>query len=218
MKPTVALLTAGVAWALLSGTPAVATPIVTGTAGGEPAHVITTSYNAANPNVIIDNGYGAPLEVTFDPDAGPIAKVFTVTNPMRHQLHIVETLRVVGRTVLDWHEWLMVSDGQGGWMPSPNGDDFWWSCGYNGTPWPIVNPMPSLIEKLPPDDLLSIYWDPGLRDGTVVTIEKWLTVPEDITTFAIFEYPTPEPATMALVGFGLGWMAVSRRKRRKTGV
>ena len=217
MRPTVAILTACAAWALVGVPAAVAGPIVTGMGDEEPVDVITISYSTANPNVVINDGYGGPLEVTFDPAAGPIAKVFTVTSPKYHLLHIVETLRIVGRTVLDWHELLMVPDGEGGWMPSPNDDNLWWSCGYNSTPWPIVNPMPSLIEKLPPDDLLSIYWDPGLPDGTIVTIEKWFTVPTGMTTFAIFEYPTPEPAAMALVGLGLGWMTVSRRKRRKTG-
>jgi len=214
MKATITIFIAGLACVLLAVPGAVAGPIVTGLADGEPAAVIPLSYSTANPNVVIDNGYGGPVEIAFDPAAGPIAKVFTVTGPTYHHLHIVETLRIVGRSVFDWHELLMVPDGEGGWMPSGNHDDFWWSCTGGVTPWPIVNPTPSLIEKLNPDDLLSIYWDPALPDGTVVTIEKWVTVPAALTTFAIFQYPTPEPAAMALVGIGLGWMAVSRRKRR----
>jgi len=193
---------------------AIAGPIVAGLGGGEPVYEIIRSYTTTNPNVAIDD-LGTPIDVAFDPAAGPIAKVFHITTPAYHHLHLVETLRVVGRTIYDWHELLMVSDGEGGWQPSGNHDDLWWSCTGGVTPWPIVAPFPSLIEKLNPDDLLSIYWDEGLPDGTVITIEKWITVPSTMTTFAMFQYPTPEPATTALLGLGLGWLVAARHRRNR---
>jgi hypothetical protein len=207
----------------LSAATARADAVTVGALGNAPGDGLLFSYNTLAPLVEIGSpGVGIPM--AYDPDEGPLVKVFQVTNPRYHHLHIVEHIEVVGETsVEDWNEVLMVSNGEGGWTPSGNFDDLWFSCYYRGTPeitpWPEVTPEPSGLDVTnTPMDLLSILWDEPVNVGTIITVDRWVTVPAGISAFAIYHYTqsegavAPEPATMSLLGIGLGVLVVRKLK------
>ena len=160
----------------------------------------------------VDVGLG---DVIYDPNAGPLLKIFTVPDaPGDHKLTLNETFHVgadpTDPAIYDWHEVLMVLDPVGGWMPAV-GVGLSWVSDVTVTPLggiSIIGPT------------LSLYWQEGLPYCTDVDISKTIDIwmgPGYFGAgdqFAVLQWPTvPEPATMALMGLGLGslWM----RKRRK---
>lgn len=179
------------------------------------------SYDAASPTVT-SGSPGSGIGVEYDPDASPLLKVFQISGSRYHHLHIVEHWVVEGtETVYDWNETLMVSDGLGGWTPSGNDDDLWFSAKASVTPMPETDPAATTIVLTNrPLDRLAIQWTAGLPVGTQFTVDKWITVPEGMTTFGVYQSQelttgVPEPATMSLLGLGLGILLVRRVRRRQ---
>ena len=219
----------GAACVVLIGMLAITAPLVSGEPilageGSETYAILTAErYNALSPRVEIGTS-GDGIEFVHEPySGGPIVRVFQIINAtVRHDLNLIEHWEVVRSSIDGWYAILMVPDGDGGWTPSGNYDDLWWSCRADVTPWPVVAPQAALVEAINrPDDVMRISWDPSLPNGTQIAINEWVTVPAGMTTFAIFEFPTavPEPASLGLLGVGLGIMAAcvrpgSKRSRR----
>lgn len=206
-----------------------AEPILYGAYSDIPDATRTVGYDAGTPEVTL-GAAGTGTAMGYSPVWGPNATIFTVANPGYHHLHIIEYVEVDGLDLFDWSEILMVPDGAGGWTPSVNGDDLWYSAYYTVfvpdvaiTPWPVVTPTPDDISLTnTPGDILEISWDEGLAPGTQVMVDRWVTVPAELTQFAIFHYSShvypvddikvPEPATLGLVGLGLAGIIARRRR------
>lgn len=156
-----------------------------------------------------------PIPVSLNP-AGPAwSKNFTGPNggpfvqpALGAPLPVRETLLVIGNLPwTDWHEDVMGIDASG--APDPG-----WSW---ANPVLLVNglPAPGLTTSLSGGNL-SFFFNP-VAPGSIVTIQKDLVyngIPGTafIGTLAIHEYPTPEPATMGLLG--IGSLLVWRRRNR----
>ncbi len=167
-------------------------------------------------NVISPAG---PIPVVRDP-TGPVwGKSFVGPNggpfvqpALGPGLPVTEVLQVAGNLPWsDWHEDVIGIDVTG--QPDPG--------------WVWTNPF-ILVNGLPPSNLsitgagtssLSFFFDP-VPPGSIVQIRKQLVyngIPGTafVGTLAVHEYPTPEPATMGLMGLG---SVVLWRRRRRAGV
>jgi len=181
---------------------------------------------AAVTGVTIDNPTGLPadavitgpdsVEITidtfYDPDAPPIIKVFELDG-VGGIIHLVENIHVGGGTPwTDWHEQLLVPDGAGGWMVSPDSDNLWWGDPTRNDGEPATSNPPSNIGIDHPSDLIGFWFDCPLVPSSFITITKDILVPEGMQTFAIAEWPTvPEPSLMVV--FGVGLLALLKRSK-----
>jgi hypothetical protein len=178
---------------------------------------LPTVFPGPNPpvgwNVVSSTG---PIPVVLNPTGPAWSKNFTGPNggPFAQPafgppLPVHESLVVAGILPwTDWHEDVIGIDASG--APDPG--------------WVWANPA-LLVGGLPAPGLsitgagtnsLSFYFNP-LPPGTVVDIRKQLVYnglpgATFIGTLAIHEYPTPEPATMGLMG--IGSLLVWRRRNR----
>lgn len=182
---------------------------------------LTASYYVSSPTLILGSpGSGMPL--SYNGGALPVLKIIQVNGSAYHHLHLTEHWTISGSEyAYDWNELLVVPNGSGGWMPSGNYDDLWFSAKASVTPQPVVAPTPdAVVLTNKPWDLLVVDWVAGLPVGTQVTVDLWITVPSGMTTFGIYQFQQlttggiPEPATMGLLGAGLGLLLTSRRRRR----
>ena len=172
---------------------------------------LPTSFQTGTP----PNGWtvistAGPIPVVLDP-LGPVwGKSFTgpngsnflypPTSPSNPALPVTEVLQVAGTIPwTDWHEDVIGIDASGA-------IDLGWTWGANPTILVGGLPAPGLSITGAGTSSLSFFFN-SLAPGTVVDIRKDLvyTGPAGaafIGTLAIHEYPTPEPASLALLAIG----------------
>jgi hypothetical protein len=147
-------------------------------------------------------------DVRLDPDAGPIIKVIdTSATDDAHELQIVEFWHVIGPDITDWHEEIIDV------IPAPDAPEDWplWDCGTILVDEGEFVASGLIVEGLG-TSALDFYFDP-MPECTDFIIEKTIMVPAGVDQIIIEEYPTPEPASMAVLGLG-GLAMVLRRRRR----
>ncbi len=186
-----------------------------GNLGSLPTHFETTNPPSGW-TVVSSTG---PIPVVLDP-TGPVwGKAFTgpngsnffypPTSPNNPPLAVNELLQVSGNLPwTDWHEEVIGIDASGA-------PDYGWTWAN-----PVIYvgglPAPGLTVTGVGTNLLTFDFDPILP-GTIVNIRKELVYTglpgaTFIGTLAVHEYPTPEPASLALLVFG-GVLALRRRGR-----
>jgi len=180
------------------------------TAGAGPGTSIGT-YHEYDPGVSgwhVNGGNTSPMYVWIDPAAGAWEKTLNLpvtTVPARPMLS--EHLQVKGSAWSDWHEeivtpgwkWeeavIYLEDGSGGVITPPG-----------------LTTTISLNGKV-----ISFEFDP-VPVGSNFQIEKWLIFEAgDFPTesaIVVREYPTPEPASLAILSAG-GVLLILCRRRRK---
>jgi hypothetical protein len=163
---------------------------------------------------LVDSTAGA-IPVILDPLGPAWGKSFTGPNggpfsynPFAGPLPVTELLVVAPNSPswTDWHEEVLDPSGQTTWS---------WA-----NPTMLVNglPAPGLTTSLSGNSV-SFFFNP-IFPGDTVTIRKDLVLnnpnPGQLFTgtLAIHEFPTPEPASMALLGLGSAFML--RRRSRTT--
>ena len=163
-------------------------------------------YQGTVVNGYIDFDLGT---VIWDPEAPPIIKIIN-TDGTAQTVTLVENIHVGGPIPwTDWDEQLMVSDGAGGWVYSPDDDELEWVAPVTVAGLPAGTTCDWNDNE--PIDLLVINFNPPLPISTQLTITKTIFVPEGMNQFAVFEWPTvPEPS-IALMALGL--LALRFRKK-----
>jgi hypothetical protein len=166
----------------------------------------------------IDDGFGGPVIVIRDPSGQPWAKQLTGPNPtdtiiaQPGDTFVVHEQLLIGGNLSwkDWHEEIITPDWE--WVDTaalPIG------LFINGNPAPGLS-----IMNMPAGGGMggSLWFDfDEVFPGDIVDVWKniqYVGAPGQIFdgNIRLIEYPTPEPATMALLG--TGGLAFIRRRRR----
>ena len=181
------------------------------TAGAGPG----TSVNTTHDYVPCDTGWditgenSSPLYVWMDPTAGAWEKTLSLpAAAVPERLVLLEYLQVKGNAWRDWHEEIVTP----GWTWGSVWDcDIWLEDGAGG----FITP-PGLTTTISPCGKVVSFEFDAVPVGSDLLIEKWLIREPDVqpgSAIIVREYPTPEPATLALLS--MGGALVPRRRRRK---
>ncbi len=173
------------------------TALAQGTATG----MFTSHFVDPGPVVLIGDAI-SPIPIDLDPTGAPWSKSITdpggvITNPAGELLTMIETILNVGTEPwLDWHEQI---------LPNATGvsSSSWISVklSINGTPIGFSDMglgtgnlwLDTFSQPVLPGDILEI-----IKEVEVFPLSPGSTGP----ILRIQEYPTPEPASAALIGIG----------------
>lgn len=182
-------------------------PSVIPMSGSSPGWVVGAP---TNPIPVVRDPLGPQWGKSFtDPNGGSFS--YAPTSPTNPPLSVQEFLVVDPKSPpwTDWHEEVIGIDALTG------ASDYGWTW---VNPALLVNglPAPGLTTSIV-GNTVSFFFNPVLP-GDTVTIRKQLAyngVPGAVFngTLAVHEYPTPEPASMALMGLGSA-LLLRRRQRR----
>jgi hypothetical protein len=195
---------------------ALATWLVTGPqvlAQGTATGPVTAHDISGPPYEVFIGDLGAPIPIDLDPNGPPWTKeIFVpvgVTVPPGSILTVHETIINVGtEDWWDWHEHIApdpFGSVPGLWNDPPklmvDGNPITFDFMGTGTPdlW-----MDNFSDPVRPGDILEVW-----KDIRLLQLGSDPTVP----ALVIHEYPTPEPASMALLGAGGLFLLVRRRRR-----
>jgi len=197
--------------------------------GVAPSGPITVPWDSTNLNWVLN------MDLVFDPSAGPMTKLFQspmgptggpiqldATQPFPQPVwenFFLDPDRSL--PVSDWHEHVLTPGWE--WVIDPsgvlitiNGDPIPWK--HQPMPDGTVTPPHMLwveFDPIPPGNILDVHkqllwvgtpgnriWGDGVDDAGNSVDERFIEV---------LEYPTPEPGSLAI--FGLGVLALARRRR-----
>ena len=161
-------------------------------ASGGDGQSVSSSYDAEGGNYI-EIGGAPPIDVRYDPDAGPWVKTINNLYVNIQFVTIQETLRVVGPAWTDWHEeivdpgwvWELEPIPPGMYAWNPGGDlvidDMNGIVSADGTQVDFLFPDTPLSEGSEVSILKVLLWTGQLPNPGFVTIQQWPTVPEPST-------------------------------------
>jgi len=170
----------------------------------------TSAFVTPGPNVFIGDAAN-PIPIDLDVNGLPWSKSitdpnFVITNPAGEILTLIETIQNVGTEPwLDWHEHIL-----------PN------AAGVVSSSWLSVklsingNPLGFTPTGLGTADLWLDNFSQQVLPGDILVVEKEveafpLLPPSSGPILRLQEYPTPEPASAALMGLG-SLIVMARRK------
>ena len=177
-----------VAFLLWSFAPAVQADITEVPAGGGDGQSVSSGYDAGGDDYI-EIGGAPPIDVRYNPDAGPWVKTINNLNPGAPVVTIIENLHVVGPTWTDWHQEIV--DPFWSWLAGSSMDATTAGVLVIDNLEGIMSPDSTKLDFLFPDTPLpecstvtivkKLTWMGQLPNPGFVTIQQWPTVPEPST-------------------------------------
>ena len=189
LRPVVLVFVALLLWSFAS---AVQANYVTAVpASGGDGQSVSSGYDAGG-NDFIEIGGAPPIDVRYDPDAGPWIKLIDFLNQNVQVVTIIENLHVVGPAWTDWHEEESHPIPGWSWLPgssmdakNPGGDlvidNLEGAVSADGQQLDFLFPDTPLSECSTVSIVKQLVWQGAGQNPGSVRIKEWPTVPEPST-------------------------------------